>query len=115
MHAEQRPAEIHALEPFYEYLRASTPEKHFVDFLENNKDHIDWWYKNGDKNKEDFAVTYEDVNGVTRGFYVDFVIQLKNGVLARRERFLNPTPLLYSLPNNYRGQNVKVKPLNKLF
>jgi len=91
---EQRDADTHALEPFYEYRGASSPEKHFVDFLENNEQHIDWWYKNGDKNKEDFAVTYEDVNGITRGFYVDFVIRLKNGTIA-----LFDTKTLDSDPN----------------
>lgn len=77
-----REVESHALEPFFEGVRASNPEKEFVSYLEKNKPHIEWWYKNGDKNKEDFAVTYEDSNGVTRGFYVDFVIKLKTGPIA---------------------------------
>lgn len=72
----------HALKPFYEFNRASTPEREFVLFLESNKEHIDWWYKNGDKNKEDFAVTYVDRNEVTRGFYVDFVVRTKSGKIA---------------------------------
>jgi type III restriction enzyme len=97
---EQRDADNHALEPFYEYRGASNPEKHFVEFLEKNKQHIDWWYKNGDKNKEDFAVTYEDVNGITRGFYVDFVIRLKNGTVA-----LFDTKTLDSDPNFVRKHN----------
>jgi type III restriction enzyme len=78
----ERPVEKHALVPFFEQNRASNPEKEFATYLENNKDFIEWWYKNGDKNKEDFAVTYEDSHGVTRGFYVDFVIKLKNGPIA---------------------------------
>lgn len=78
----EKPADIPALEPFYEFKSASNPEKQFVAFLDKNKQHIDWWYKNGDKNKEDFAVTYPDRQSVTRGFYVDFVIKLKNGTIA---------------------------------
>ncbi len=81
-HYTEKGAATHALEPFYEYKSASSPEKQFVAFLENHKEHIEWWYKNGDKNKEDFAVTYEDREGVTRGFYVDFVIKLKSGPVA---------------------------------
>lgn len=81
-HYTEKTAATHALEPFYEYKSASTPEKQFVSFLENHKEHIEWWYKNGEKNKEDFAVTYEDREGITRGFYVDFVIKLKNGPIA---------------------------------
>lgn len=81
-HYTEKAAATHALEPFYEYKSASGPEKQFVAFLENQSQHIEWWYKNGDKNKEDFAVTYEDGEGVIRGFYVDFVIKLKNGAIA---------------------------------
>jgi type III restriction enzyme len=77
-----RDVDFHALVPFYEGFRASNPEKEFVAFLEKNSAHIEWWYKNGDKNKEDFAVTYEDANGVTRGFFVDFVIKIKTGPIA---------------------------------
>ena len=95
-----RNVEQHALEPFYEYTSASRPEREFVSFLEQHKTHLEWWYKNGDKNKEDFAVTYEDINGVTRGFYVDFVIKLKNGTIA-----LFDTKTLDSDPNFTRKHN----------
>jgi type III restriction enzyme len=81
-HYEEKPAPAHALEPYYEMLRASRPEQSFASFLEQHHAHLNWWYKNGDKNKEDFAVTYTDRHGVLRGFYVDFVIQLKNGTIA---------------------------------
>lgn len=97
---QQRKAENHVLEPFYEYTNASRPEREFVSFLELNKKHLEWWYKNGDKNKEDFAVTYEDVNGDTRGFYVDFVIKLKNGTIA-----LFDTKTLDSDPNFVKKHN----------
>ena len=75
-------SEKHALKPFYESNRVSAPEREFVLFLESNREHLDWWYKNGDKNKEDFAVTYVDRNEVTRGFYVDFVVRTKSGKIA---------------------------------
>ncbi|TAN17721.1 MAG: DEAD/DEAH box helicase [Chitinophagaceae bacterium] len=78
----KKPAELHALEPFYEQNNASSPEKGFSIFLEKHREFIEWWYKNGDKNKEDFAVTYKDREGTTRGFYVDFVIKLKGGKIC---------------------------------
>lgn len=81
-HYNERPSDNHVMEPFYEYRSASTPERQFVSFLERNDAYIAWWYKNGDKNKEDFAVTYVDHEGITRGFYVDFVIKLNNGLLC---------------------------------
>ena len=72
----------HALEPFYELRTASGPEKRFAQFLESHKQHIEWWYKNGDKNKEDFAVIYQDRSDINRGFYVDFVVKLKTGSIG---------------------------------
>lgn len=99
-HYQLRKAKKHALEPFYEQFKASNPEKHFVEFLEANKDHIDWWYKNGDKNKEDFAVDYLDINEVQRGFFVDFVIKLNSGIIA-----LFDTKTLDSDPNFVKKHN----------
>lgn len=93
-HYKERPVDAHALEPFYEQHKASGPEQEFATFLEANKEYLEWWYKNGDQNKEDFAVSYEDTGGITRGFYVDFVIKLKNGIIA-----LFDTKTLGSDPN----------------
>ena len=41
---------------------------------------MQWWYKNGEKAKEHFAVPYIDNEGKQRLFYVDFVILTKNNV-----------------------------------
>lgn len=68
----------HALEPFYENIKASSPEKKFAEFLESKKDHLEWWYKNGEKAKEHFAVPYIDYMGKESLFYVDFVILTKD-------------------------------------
>lgn len=113
---QEKAAASHALLPFYENKSASNPEKNFVQFLESHKDHIEWWYKNGDKNKEDFAVTYEDGAGITRGFYVDFVIKLKNGPVAlfdtktlnSEKEFVNKHNALheYILKNKTNEQNL---------
>ena len=72
-------ADNHALQPFFELNTASTPEKEFADFLEQNTEYIDWWYKNGDKGRQHYAVEYTDEAGNKTPFYVDFVIRLKNG------------------------------------
>jgi type III restriction enzyme len=77
-----RPSERHALQPFYEQKDASKPERAFVSFLESQPQWIRWWYKNGEKNKEDFAVSYQDARGLTRSFYVDFVICLANNIVC---------------------------------
>ncbi len=72
-------ANHHALEPFYEYEKASTPEQKFKSILEHKDSSLEWWYKNGDAGKDNFAVSYIDTEGVLRSFYVDFVIKFKSG------------------------------------
>ena len=69
----------HALMPYIELNKASTPEQRFRNFLEENKDNIDWWYKNGDEGKQHYSVPYENINGEKSLFYVDFIIKTKNG------------------------------------
>lgn len=67
-------AKNHALLPFVQLNEASNPEKEFVKYLEEHSQWIDWWYKNGDKGKQHYAIAY----GKSL-FYVDFVIRMKNG------------------------------------
>ena len=74
------PAENHALLPFIQLNTASNPEKEFVKFLEANTQYIDWWYKNGDSGKANYAIEYHKGEGGEKSlFYVDFVIRMKNG------------------------------------
>lgn len=75
---EVKPTEKHALIPFYEYNRASNPEVKFAAYLEEKKEFIEWWYKNGEKAKEHFAIPYIDYTDTQSLFYVDFVIHTKN-------------------------------------
>ena len=72
--------EKHALIPFYEYNKASNPERKFAQFLAVHKEHLEWWYKNGEKAKEHFAIPYEDSLGKLSLFYVDFVIKTKSNI-----------------------------------
>ena len=71
-------AENHALLPFVQLNNAFNPEVEFVKYLEEHSQWIDWWYKNGDKGKQHYAIPYGE--GKTKSlFYVDFVIRMKNG------------------------------------
>lgn len=69
----------HALMPFIQERDPSTPEQKFELFLEENKAYIDWWYKNGDSGKMNYAVPYINIEGERALFYVDFIIRMKNG------------------------------------
>ncbi len=78
---EKVAAVIHAMEPFVRAKGASTPERDFEAYLEENRDHLAWWYKNGDSGREHFAVPYRDWSGEKALFYVDFVIKAKSGTV----------------------------------
>ena len=93
--------ENHALRPFVELNAASDPEKKFAEFLEQNSAYIDWWYKNGDKGRQHYAVEYLDEAGVKRPFYVDFIIRLKNGkILLFDTKTAGSEPLTAHLKHN---------------
>ena len=70
----------HALLPFVQLNQASGVEKEFIAYLEQNSQYIDWWYKNGDKGKQHYAIEYSPEGSNSKSlFYVDFVIRMKNG------------------------------------
>lgn len=71
--------EDHALLPFVELKAVSSPEKKFTAFLEDNKQYIDWWYKNGDEGKQHYSIPYINSQGVKSLFYVDYIIRMNNG------------------------------------
>ena len=69
----------HALLPFIQLKNSSSPEKRFEAFLEEHKDCIDWWYKNGDEGKQHYSIPYLASDESQLLFYIDFVIRMKNG------------------------------------
>lgn len=71
--------DYHALLPFMEYKGAKTPEKKFAEFLEENSNAIEWWYKNGDQGKAHYAIGYTNSLGEKALFYVDFIIRTYSG------------------------------------
>lgn len=58
----------------------SSVEVDFMDFLESAKQ-VNWWFKNGASDATYFAVPYVE-NGVDLPFYVDFVVQMKDGSIG---------------------------------
>ena len=69
----------HALLPFMRYNNSSFTEHDFEAFLEENKNAIEWWYKNGDQGKAHYSIGYTNSQGEKILFYVDYIIRTKNG------------------------------------
>jgi len=65
--------------PFY-YDNKWNTEKAFIEFLEKS-DQLAWWFKNGDRDATFFAIPYIE-NGKHKPFYVDFIVQFKNGFIG---------------------------------
>ena len=57
----------------------SDTEREFEKFLEQHKDAIEYWYKNGDHGKAHYAIGYTNSQGKKDLFYVDYIICMKNG------------------------------------
>jgi len=82
-------AQIPIMEPLYlkerekGRLADSDTEFEFIKYLESEqmKPAIKWWYKNGTKGKEHFAIQYKNIKGKISLFYVDFVIFKNNETL----------------------------------
>jgi type III restriction enzyme len=52
-------------------------EVKFINSLEKSKD-VEWWFKNGKSDATFFAVPHVE-HGIERAFYVDFIVQFKDG------------------------------------
>jgi type III restriction enzyme len=64
------------MQPFF-CNETSAIERAFINYLEE-KHRIHWWFKNGDRDAVYLAVPYQD-NGDKKPFYVDFIVQMKDG------------------------------------
>lgn len=62
------------------YLSSAEPrsasEKDFELFCQDCRT-VDWFYKNGDKGAEYFAIVYEDNFGKQRSFYPDYIVSVR--------------------------------------
>jgi type III restriction enzyme len=67
-----------AMEPVLTPDHMPDNEKKFIDFLEDHAK-VQWWYKNGDKGTEHFALPYTH-NGKQNLFYLDWIIKTKSSL-----------------------------------
>ncbi len=73
--------DLSIMQPFYEKTNASSVEKSFANFLNDQKDEIRWWFKNGERDGTFFAVPYEKNNEILP-FYVDWIVKYKDGKIG---------------------------------
>lgn len=64
------------LKPCY-FEKDSQIEVDFIEYLEKSKA-VEWWFKNGKSDATYFAVPHIE-HGTEKSFYVDFIVQLKDG------------------------------------
>jgi len=60
------------------YTEESAVEQDFIELLENSKNKVAWWFRNGSQDGSYFAVPYTE-NGQSHAFYVDFIMLMKDG------------------------------------
>lgn len=106
----------HALTPYFEQKNVSIPEHKFARWIDEQREVVDWWYKNGDEGKQHFAVPYTSQDGRKRCFYVDFIIRMKNGTIllfdtkthGSDENGKEKNNALYEFVLTYRNQGVRM-------
>ena len=94
-------AGYHAMQPFYEQNRVSSPEQNFRLFLEAHNESIEWWYKNGDSGRDNFSIVYQDQKERNASFYVDYIIKLRNGLICLFDTKTNSSDPL--APNKHKA------------
>lgn len=73
---------LSVIQPFYltkEY-KGRINELKFIIYLEQQKDSIEWWFKNGDSGKEFYSLKYFNTSKKEESlFYPDWIIRFKDG------------------------------------
>src|SRR3989339_392089 len=81
-HKERKPKlKKTIMNPFYEStspFKTWETEKSFIEFLDNHTG-VEWWFKNGEQDGTYFAVPYKDDQDEVQTFYVDFIVNFKDG------------------------------------
>jgi type III restriction enzyme len=55
-------------------------ELKFLNYLEQKKDKLDWWFKNGDSGKEFYCLKYFNTAKKEEAlFYPDWILKFKDG------------------------------------
>ncbi len=112
---------LSAIQPFYlnKNYSGRVNELKFLNFLEQKKDKLDWWFKNGDSGKEFYCLKYYNTAKKEEAlFYPDWILKFKDGKVGifdtksgltalnpegREEGLLNKIKELNESGGNYVG------------
>ena len=80
------PSDKHVLEPYFAHDSRPKTEIYFEKLLDKS-DRVDWWYKNGEKMQQYFAIPYIAENEKTgvlapASFYPDYIVRYKDGSIG---------------------------------
>lgn len=75
-------SDLSAIQPFYlkkEY-NGRENELKFLNYLEQKRDKLEWWFKNGDSGKEFYSLKYYNTSKKEEAlFYPDWILKFKDG------------------------------------
>lgn len=91
-------------------------EDNFIKYIETKGKAIDWWFKNGNKGKEYFAIKYfNSVDDEDDLFYPDFIIRFKSGKIGIFDPKKDQTAEDPKTADKAKALALKLKQLGKSF
>lgn len=80
------PSDKHALQPYYARTDRPETEARFEQQLDKSN-LVDWWFKNGEKLRQYFAIPYVSSNAIPgtttlAAFYPDYIVRYNDGSIA---------------------------------
>ena len=91
-------------------------ELDFIKYIDNKNKHTDWWFKNGSKGKEYFAIKYFDYTDNKESlFYPDWIIRFKNGKIGIFDTKKGQTATERETKDKAKYLALKIKNLGKKF
>jgi len=87
-------------------------EERFRKYIDDKKDNIDWWFKNGNYGINNYAIKYWDSNeNIYRLFYPDWIIRFKNGKIGIFDTKSGDTALPEKVKDKAKSLSIKLKSL----
>jgi type III restriction enzyme len=111
---EEVKSDLCVLEKSYflkEYNGKKNEEK-FRKYINNKKDDINWWFKNGDYGINNYAIKYWDSNkNIYRLFYPDWIIRFNDGKIGIFDTKAGDTALPEKVKDKAKALSIKLKSL----